>query len=135
MYSRALDLLPAGNEKCFDLLAARADAYDIIANREAQLADIEAMLSLAEAEENETRQIDALLALASLYIEIDKFKVKEPAEKALELSRKIGDIAREDALIFFGMLAMHNICRNHYCAAIYKKCDQISSIRRFATAN
>ena len=95
LYSRALALLPDDGEERFDLLAARADAYDIIADRDAQLADIQAMLSLAEAQENETRQIDALLALANLYIEIDKFKVKEPAEQALALSKKTGDIARE----------------------------------------
>ena len=51
--------------------------------REAQLADIEAMLRLAEVEEDEIRQVDALLALGNLYIEIDKFKVREPLNKRL----------------------------------------------------
>jgi predicted ATPase/DNA-binding SARP family transcriptional activator len=95
LYIRAIDLLPSGDEQRFDLLAARANAYDIIADREAQLGDIEAMLKLAEAGKDQTREVDALLALGKLYFEIDKFKVKEPAERALDISRKIGDTARE----------------------------------------
>ncbi len=100
LYSRALDMLPSGGEEHFDLLTARAAAYDISLDREAQQADIEALLHLAEAGEDEIRQVDALLALANLYIEIDKFKVKEPAEQALEISRQIGDITREARLSF-----------------------------------
>jgi len=100
LYTRVLEMLPDGSEERFDLLAARAAAYDISLDREAQLADIEAMLHLAEAGEDKIRQIDALLALGNLNLEVDKFKVKEPAEQALEIAREIGDKGREARAAF-----------------------------------
>jgi len=95
LYSEALVLLPEDDERRFDLLAARAAVYDMTAQREAQLADIQAMLVLAERGEEQTRQVDALLAMTKFYIETDLSKGREPAERALDIAKQLNDTKQE----------------------------------------
>jgi len=95
LYSEALALLPEGHPAHFDLLEARVAIHDMTANREAQIDNIEAMLSLAKQQGDDNRQVDALLALAKLYLEIEVPKAREPANRALEIARQLGDSARQ----------------------------------------
>jgi len=98
LYTQALALMPADPEKDgdrFDLLAARAAVYDLVARREAQRADAEAMLALAEKQNDDARRCDALIALADFYLATEHFRAREPAERAAEIARRLGDAVRE----------------------------------------
>jgi predicted ATPase len=106
LYSEALALLPEDHPERFDLLADQAAVYNVIGEVDAQLEDVEAMLVLAEKEGDDARQVDALLALANLYEWADTPKAREPAERALEIARELGDVGREGrALYYLGRLA------------------------------
>ncbi|MBN1485139.1 MAG: protein kinase [Chloroflexia bacterium] len=94
-YSEALDLLPPDHPERFELLAARAQVYDLVAQREAQLADVEAMLALAQEWADNARRCDALIALADFYMVTERFRSREPAEEALTLARSLQDPVRE----------------------------------------
>ncbi len=103
-YSEALEYLPENRPERFDLLAARAEVYDLVAYWGAQRADLEAMLALAEALKDDARHCDALVALAECLwnAELDSFRA--PAERAAETARRIGDPVREgQALRFLGL--------------------------------
>jgi len=101
LYTEALALLPEDHENRFDLLATRVALYDITTEREAQRADIDAMLVLAEKQQDNARLVDAYLALAKLYQGIDNPKAREPAEFALGIARETGDTAREARSSYF----------------------------------
>jgi tetratricopeptide (TPR) repeat protein len=92
--------MPEDHLKRFDLLAGRAAVYDVLAEREKQLVDVEAMLALAEKEGDETRQVDALLALAQFYHKTESDKVREPGNKALQIARGLDDKAREGRILW-----------------------------------
>jgi tetratricopeptide (TPR) repeat protein len=94
-YSEALALIPADHADRFDLLSARAQVYDILARREAQHADVEAMLALAEKLDDDARRCDALIALADFHLKTEHVRAREPAERAAEIARKMGDRVRE----------------------------------------
>jgi tetratricopeptide (TPR) repeat protein len=94
-YSEALALTPEDDPARFDLLAARAAVYDLVARRAEQQADVEAMLALAERENDDARRCDALLALADLFVETDSPRSREPAERAALIARQTGDRVRE----------------------------------------
>jgi predicted ATPase len=95
LYSEALALLPESDPQHFDILAARASVYDIVARREEQLADVEAMLSLAEAMQDDARRCDALIALADYYLETEPARAREPSEQAVALAQALGDPLRQ----------------------------------------
>ena len=63
-YTEALALIPSDHSNRFELLASRAAVFDLIAQREMQLVDIETMLELAEVSDDDLRRCDALIALA-----------------------------------------------------------------------
>jgi adenylate cyclase len=94
-YTEALELLPEHDPERFKLMASRAGVYDLIASREKQLADVTAMLNLAELLDDDTRLCDAQLAFTDYHLETDHIGAKVPAERAVELSKRLGDRARE----------------------------------------
>jgi tetratricopeptide (TPR) repeat protein len=93
-YTEALALTTADAQR-FDLLAARAAVYDVVAEREKQRADVEALLELAETLADDARRCDALLARADLYLKTEHLQSREPAERAAALARTLSDPARE----------------------------------------
>jgi tetratricopeptide (TPR) repeat protein len=94
-YTEVLELLPEHDPARFDILASRAGIYDLIASREKQLADVTAMVNLAEILDDETRRCDAQLALADYYMETDHTGAKVPVERAMEISKTLEDRVRE----------------------------------------
>lgn len=94
-YTEALTLLPDEDQRHFDILAARVKVYDFIGNREKQRADIDVMLALAEKQNDTARRCDALIALSSLYIVTEVGRAEEPAGRAVDLARQLGDRVRE----------------------------------------
>jgi eukaryotic-like serine/threonine-protein kinase len=94
-YSEALVLADSVSAERFDLLAARASVYDVLARREQQRADVDEMIVLAERLNEDSRRCDALLALADYYVETDHQQAQEPAERAREFAVALDDPARE----------------------------------------
>jgi tetratricopeptide (TPR) repeat protein len=94
-YSEALELMPDDHPAHFDVLAARVEVYDIVARREAQHVDVQAMLALAERLDDDARRCDALIALADFYAETEPFHAREPAERAVTLAQALDDPVRE----------------------------------------
>ncbi len=95
LYTEALGMLPGDAPERFELLASRAAVYDLIAQRAAQRADVEAMLALAEALDDDTRRCDALTAQAAMNLMTDLAHTREPALRAVAIGRKLGDAVRE----------------------------------------
>jgi tetratricopeptide (TPR) repeat protein len=107
-YSEALELMPDDHPGHFDVLAARAEVHDIVAQREAQYADVQAMLALAERLDDDARRCDALLALADFYAKTEPFRAREPAERAVSIAQALGDPVRQGhALRRVGFEAWH----------------------------
>ncbi len=94
-YSEALALMPDDHPDRFDLLASRAGVYDVVARRQEQRADAEAMLALAEKQNDDARRFEALIALADYYLETEYIRAREPAERAAAIARALGDPVRE----------------------------------------
>jgi tetratricopeptide (TPR) repeat protein len=93
----------------FNLLLARAQTYDLVARRGEQHADIEELLRLAETLRDDTLRCDALLAQADFYLQTGQPQVKEVAQRAAELARRIGDGVREgQALRRLGFIGRQN---------------------------
>jgi tetratricopeptide (TPR) repeat protein/transcriptional regulator with XRE-family HTH domain len=107
--AEALALLPddsAYDADRFDLRATRLRVYEVLARREAQRADAEAMLALAERLNDDTRRCDALLALADFFLQTESAHARQPAEQAAALARAMSDPVREGgALRRLGTLA------------------------------
>ena len=108
LYSEALALLPEDYPERFDLLAGRAAVYGVMAEREAQLVDINAMVKIAEEQGDMNRHVDALLGMANLYLDTETEKAREPLQQALDTARELGDLEREGrALYIFGKQAFY----------------------------
>jgi serine/threonine protein kinase/tetratricopeptide (TPR) repeat protein len=108
-YNDALALTPTDHPDRFHILAARAQVYGVLARREAQRADIEAMLQIAEAQNNQAMLADALTALADLFLATDSFFAPEPSQRAVEIARALQDPLREGrALRCMGWSAWNN---------------------------
>ncbi len=90
-YAEALALTPDDHPDRFDLLAARAKVYDVVARRDLQRADVDAMLALAERRQDDARRFDALIALADFYLVTERVYAREPAERAAGIARAMGD--------------------------------------------
>jgi class 3 adenylate cyclase/predicted ATPase len=81
-------------EKRFDVLARRQQVYSLLGQQEAREADLEAMLALAQAHDDEARRSDALNSLADLYQWTSRYDEAEAAaHEALTLKNKLGDQA------------------------------------------
>lgn len=90
-YSEALALIPEGEPDHFDLLAARAEVYDLTARRAEQGADVQAMLALAEKLGDEDRRFQAVLADVDYHLATEMFRAQPLAERAVEFARQRGD--------------------------------------------
>ena len=94
-YTEALALMPEDSAERFDTLAARMAVHDLTAQRDAQRADVEAMLALADRLDDEARRCDAHIALADFYASTNLTRVNDAAERAIALARALGDPVRE----------------------------------------
>jgi len=95
LYSEALDLMPDEAPGRFAVLAARNQVYGVAARREAQSADVAAMLTLAEELDDDGFRCDALIAQADFYLETKSLRAREPAERAVAIAQRLGDLVRE----------------------------------------
>ena len=93
--TEALSLETGASPDRFHLLAARSAVYDILAQREAQKADIDAMEALAVKLGDRELHCDSLLAMSDFYLATELFHAREPAQKARALAQEIGDGVRE----------------------------------------
>jgi tetratricopeptide (TPR) repeat protein len=114
--SPALEYLPEGSPQRLDLLAARAKVYGLVAQYEAQRADLEAVLALAGALEDDAHRCDmhrcdALIALAECLWSTGAAGCREPAERAAEIARVMGDPLREGRALRF--LGSHDYSTGH----------------------
>lgn len=94
-YGEALALLPADDPARFDVLASRAAVYEVVADREAERADVAEMLALAERLDLDALRFEALIAQTDLQVEIDHYQAREPINRALDIARALGDPVRE----------------------------------------
>lgn len=94
-YNTALSWTPEKHEDRFHILQARAQIYNLTSQREAQRADIEALVDLAEELDRDDLRCDALIALTDMYRFTDTVRVHEPALRAVELARMLQDPVRE----------------------------------------
>lgn len=102
-YSRALEFTEPDSPRSFALLAARAEVYQLTAQREEQYANIQAMLALANSLDDDQKRIEAQLTLANYYIDTDYSQAIQPGETALALAKKLEDpIAQARALHILG---------------------------------
>ncbi len=103
--SQALEYLPDDSAQRLDLLTARAKVYGLVARWDAQRTDLEAVLALADALEDEVRppdvgrcdayRCDALIALAKCLHSTEPTGGQEPAAHAAQIARVMGDPLRE----------------------------------------
>lgn len=93
-YTEALALMPDDHPDRFEILAGRVAVYDLIGRRDAQRADVDALVALAE-RLDDVRRFDAHLALTDFYLATDLIRAHEPAQRAVELARALGDLLRE----------------------------------------
>jgi predicted ATPase len=93
-YTAALELMGDEDPERFGVLSARAKVHDLMARRDAQRADVEAMLALAETLADDARRCDALIAQADYYLATTYDQARGPAERAVALARRLGDPVR-----------------------------------------
>ena len=92
----------------FDLLLSRANVFGLVGRHEEQRADIDELLALAETLDDDAKRCDTLIAQADYFLDTEFIFAKEPAEKAVEIARNIGDKVREGhALRRLGFWAWH----------------------------
>lgn len=104
-YTEALTLMPDGEPDQFELLAARAQVYDLVGRRPEQKADVEALLALAEKLNDDVRRLDALLAQGDYEAAVGILGADPQAARAVELARQLNAPAREGrALIQLGWI-------------------------------
>jgi serine/threonine protein kinase/tetratricopeptide (TPR) repeat protein len=94
-FTLALELTESDDQGRFDLLASRASIYELTAQRDSQLSDVQAMLDLAEKLDNDTLLFEALIAQADFYLATEHIRSQDPLERALSLARKLNDQPRE----------------------------------------
>jgi predicted ATPase len=95
LYSDALDLMHDDAPERFAVLASRNQVYGVVARREAQRDDVEAMLALAEDLDDDVHRCDALIAQADFYLETESYRAREPSERAVAIAQRLGDPVRE----------------------------------------
>jgi len=98
-YSEALEFSEPASPERFDLLRSRVAVYDLTARRGLQDADIQSMLALAEALDDDALRFQAQLALADYCYATDFTRLGQEAGKALTLAEKLSDpLPRAQAL-------------------------------------
>ena len=94
-YTEALRLTPDHAPHRFQILEARQQVYDLLAIRDLQRADIEAMIELGEESNDDNLRCDASLALAHYTLDTEHLLSREPSLQAVELARRMQDPIRE----------------------------------------
>ena len=103
-FTEALALTPDASPERFDILLARAATLDVLAQRTQQREDIEELVVLAERLDDDERRFEALLAQAEYDLDTQHLHAREPAQRAVEIARGLGDKALEGrGLICLGM--------------------------------
>jgi tetratricopeptide (TPR) repeat protein len=95
LYNKAIEITDEEHPDRFHILAARAQVYDVLAERDLQRADIETMLQIADDHNDDAMRCDALIALADMYLVTQNYLMKEPADRAVEIARRLQDPVRE----------------------------------------
>lgn len=90
-YSRALEFCESPSQECFELLAARVKVYDLVAQRELQHKDIQALQTIAEGLNDDRLRLRALIAWVDYHSNTDFTAARQPAQAALDLASKLGD--------------------------------------------
>jgi serine/threonine protein kinase/tetratricopeptide (TPR) repeat protein len=98
-YSLALELMERKDQERFDLLAARADVYELTAQRESHYTDVEAMLKLAEDLNDNNLLLNALIALADYYLATDHIRSQDPLARALSLASELNDLQSQAKIL------------------------------------
>lgn len=96
-YTYLINLLEetrAGWERLFDALSERQAVHSLVGNQPARKDDLEMMLEMAEAHDDQQRYSDALNGLADLYQwSGDYIEARETAQQALDIKLELGDLA------------------------------------------
>ena len=134
-YSDVLERLGDGPEtweRRFDVLARRQQVYGLSGQQKARQADLEAMLTLAQARQGQARRAVALNALADLYQWTGRYaEAEEAAAEALAIAVDRGDqAAQAEALHQLGVVRYY---RGDYAQA-RPSLEQAAVLRR-ATNN
>ena len=117
-------------EKRFSALARRQQVYGLTGQQEARENDLQAMLSLADAHDDDTRRSDALNELADLYQWTGRYaQAEEAARQALSLKTKNGDPVGQAAA--FHQLGVLSYYRGDYESA-RASLEQAVSLRQQA---
>jgi serine/threonine protein kinase/tetratricopeptide (TPR) repeat protein len=134
-YSEALEFSESESVERFELLKARTEVLNLIARRNLELDDIQAMQTLADRLNDDTLRCDALIALADYYQATDYTRLEDPARQALQLAETLGNPARQArALHRLGLhewhLGQYSRCRELLLAAKerYKQADLPSEV-------
>jgi adenylate cyclase len=107
-FTRALDLLPEDHPERFELLKARAKAFELAGFYSEQASDAESMVSLAENLDDDALRCDALITQADYFFNTEIIKAGDPAKRAIEIARNIGDKVRQAYSLYqFGYWAWH----------------------------
>lgn len=93
-YTKALERLPKDHPDRFELLLARASVFDLIGEREKQRADVDELITVSEAFDNDEQRCDALLAETDYFLGTEYILAKRPVEKAIELAQIMRDKVR-----------------------------------------
>lgn len=134
-YTAALACLSPDSPQHFDCLAARAEVYNLVAQRADQLADVQAMVTVAQRHNDPTRLCEAHLAFAEYHLNTDPRHVAERATQALHLARELGDRGREGrALRYLGSAAWAQRQLEHCRAPLEQAAAILQTAGLFADA-
>lgn len=98
-FTLALELLEAEDQERFDLLASRASVYELTAQRDSHLSDIEAILDLAEKLDDNNLRFEAQIVSADYFIATDHARAQEPLEQALALALALDESPLEGQVL------------------------------------
>ena len=94
LYTEALALLPEDHPQRFEMLAGRANVYQVVGEYGRQKEDAEAMLIIAENQGEPEKKMDALLELANNVTFFDVTKISEYAEEVIKIAQPLKDKGR-----------------------------------------
>lgn len=122
LYSQALDFAQPVTAQAFDLHRLRAQVYELSARREQELADVQAMLDLAERLDDDERRFIALNAQIEYYLNTKYSQARQLAERLLELARQRASPVWEGrALYSLGVLAYNANGGSARCTELFSQ--------------
>jgi serine/threonine protein kinase/tetratricopeptide (TPR) repeat protein len=98
-FTLALELIEEEDQERVNLLASRASVYELTAQRDSHLSDIEAILDLAEKLDDNNLRFEGQIGLADYFIATDHARAQEPLDKALALARTLNEPALEGQVL------------------------------------